>query len=131
MTAINKIMIAGYLGKDPQKRMSKTDSPFCTFSVGVKRAFSKNNETDWFSVIAFGKQAEVIERNFKKGDPIFVSGRIELKEEDSNGVKTTRVSVVLNEFSFLSQNNVNRSDRQPIDNKNRDVESFIDDDIPF
>jgi single-strand DNA-binding protein len=82
----------GYMGKDPEMKWSQDGKTAITsFTVAVKRPKWNQNDkefTDWHKCKAFGKKAEFIANNFKKGDCVMVSGRVELNEwTDKEGVK--------------------------------------------
>lgn len=75
---LNDLKIQGYLGRDPElSEVNGQKGTFkkVTFSVGVGRDFG--DETDWFRCVLIGKRAEVIDKYFRKGSEIIVSGRME------------------------------------------------------
>ena len=85
---LNKIIIHGYLGRDPELKEYKNalgeTKSLCNLSVGVSRI---NEGTDWFDVTFFGKRAEVIEKFFSKGSQIIVSGRMQSDTVEKDGRK--------------------------------------------
>lgn len=77
---MNKIIITGRLGRDPELKTGGNGTEYCKFSVAVdRRKTSKDQEkkTDWFYCTAFGKTAVFIDKYFKKGDGIEIEGRME------------------------------------------------------
>lgn len=126
---LNHITIHGYCGADPElveKQGQNGAYKQVTFSVGVGRDFG--DETDWFRCSMNGKRAEVIEKYFRKGSEIIVSGRMEsYKKKDGSG---TGWSLRVTDFDFAGKGD-NKRDAQT---RNDDIpDSFEDatDDIPF
>lgn len=77
---MNRIIITGRLGKDPELKTGASGNEYTQFSVAVDRRKAKDGEekkTDWFRCTAFGKTAAFIEKYFKKGDGIEIQGRME------------------------------------------------------
>lgn len=77
---MNRIIITGRLGKDPELKTGASGNEYCQFSVAVDRGYTKEGEekkTDWFRCTAFGQTAAFIEKYFKKGDGIEIQGRME------------------------------------------------------
>lgn len=126
----NDITIHGYIGRDPElETIQGMNGPFnkTTFSVGVSRDFG--DETDWFRCEIIGKRAEVVEKWFRKGSQIIVSGRMEsyTPKNDQN-----RKSWVLKvrDFDFCDKKvNTDGSSAEP-----NDPEGFgpmNEDEMPF
>ena len=77
---MNKTIISGRLGRDPELQTGASGAEYCTFSVAVDRRKGKDDEekkTDWFRCVAFNKTAVFIHTYFKKGDGIEIIGRME------------------------------------------------------
>ena len=77
---MNRSVITGRLGRDPELKTGGSGTEYCQFSVAVdRRKADKDQEkkTDWFRCVAFGKTAAFIEKYFKKGDGIEIQGRME------------------------------------------------------
>lgn len=126
---LNHIIIHGYIGSNPElteKQGQNGTYKQVTFSVGVGRDFG--DETDWFRCSMNGKRAEVIEKYFRKGSEIIVSGRMEsYKKKDGSG---TGWSLRVTDFDFAGKSD-NKRDAQT---RSDDIpDSFEDatDDIPF
>lgn len=120
----NKITIHGYLGRDPElKDYTKPNGEtgkLVNFSVGVSRDIGDG--TDWFDVTMFGRRAEVIEKFFRKGSQIIVSGRMQstLSEPGPDGKKRKFWKLLASDFDFCDskdsprgQNQVAQSDEVP------------------
>lgn len=102
---MNKTIITGRLGRDPELKTGQTGAEYCTFSVAVDRRKTDKDEekkTDWFRCVAFGKTAVFVDKYFKKGDGIEIIGRMEnspYKDKDSDKVRDSwQLLVELIEF---------------------------------
>ena len=105
---LNKVQIIGHLGKDPEMRYTPSGKPVTTFTVAVSRSWNtgdgeRHNETEWFSVVAFGSLAETCKTYLAKGKQVYVDGRLQTRRwDDKEGVKHTSVEIVANEMIMLS-----------------------------
>lgn len=100
---MNKIILSGRLVKDPEITSSASGTTFARFSIAVNRRFKRDNEpdADFFSCSAFGKTAEFIEKFFKKGSRIEVTGRLENNNyTNKEGKKIYDVRVMVEEAEF-------------------------------
>ncbi|MEK9644562.1 MAG: single-stranded DNA-binding protein [Alphaproteobacteria bacterium] len=76
---MNKVILIGNVGKDPENRVTHSGAPVVNFSLATSR-FRKEDGPDWHNVAAFGKTAEIIQKYVKKGSRIAVEGRIEYQK---------------------------------------------------
>lgn len=103
----NKVILMGNLTRDPEMRATQNGTALCKFSIAVNRRFSKQNETDFFNVTAWGQTAEFVGKWFSKGRMILVEGRIENDNyTDNNGVKHYSMNIIAENVSFCG----NKSD---------------------
>lgn len=104
---LNKVMIIGHLGRDPEMRFTPSGRPVTTFSVAVSRTWNSSNgerrsKTEWFKVVAWGNLAEICKKFLTKGQQVYVEGRLETRQwEDKDGQKRTSVDVVASEMTML------------------------------
>lgn len=102
---MNKVILVGRLTKDPENRTSG-DTTVTRFSVAVNRNFKNANgeyEADFPNCIAFGKTAEFVEKYFKKGDAIGITGRLQTGSyTNKNGDKVYTTDVVIDTVEFVS-----------------------------
>jgi single-strand DNA-binding protein len=103
---VNKVIIIGNLGADPEVRYTQSGSPVCNLRVAVgerrKEGDGWREHTEWVSVVCFGKTAENVGQYMSKGKQIYVEGRMqtrEYKDKDGNNRKATEV--VANQVVFL------------------------------
>ncbi len=107
MTGLCKVVLVGNLGRDPEKRYTQDGRPVTRFRVAATtRRRERDGEwvdhTEWFSVTAFGRQAETVAERATKGMRVYVEGRLELREyETQNGGKGFSLDVTANEVLLL------------------------------
>jgi single-strand DNA-binding protein len=106
---LNKVMIIGNLGRDPEMRYTPNGKPVTSFSVAVSRTYMKpegerTEVTDWFNVVAWGRLAEICSQYLTKGSMVYVEGRLETRSwEGDNGQKHYRTEVVANDVNILDR----------------------------
>lgn len=104
---LNKVMIIGNLGRDPEMRYTPSGRPVTTFSVAANRQYTnaegeKQTDTEWFNVVAWGKLAEICNQYLAKGRKVYVEGRLQSRQwEDAQGTRHTSVEIVANEMIML------------------------------
>lgn len=123
---MNKVIIVGRLAKNPELRTTQTGKSVATFSVAADRRFKQEGQptADFFNVVAWGRQAEVICQYLGKGNQIALSGRLQSRSYDAqDGTRRYVTEIVLEEFDFVGS----RSDR----NDNATVEDMAEIDEDF
>lgn len=104
---LNKVMIIGYVGRDPEMRYTPSGRPVTSFSVATSRTWvssegERREETEWFNVVAWGSLAEICKAHLTKNQQIYVEGRLQTRGwEDDNGKKHYRTELVANEMILL------------------------------
>src|SRR6266699_6641706 len=104
---LNKIMLIGNLGRDPELQVTSDGTPFTRFSLAVSRTYKTNSgekkeETEWFNIVAWRQLAEICERYLHKGSKVYIEGRLtQRKYTDREGVQRTSVEVIASDFQFL------------------------------
>jgi len=105
---LNKIMLIGNLGKDPELQVTSEGTPITKFSLAVNRYTKSSNgerkeETEWFNIVAWRQLAETCERYLHKGSKVYIEGRLtQRKYTDKNGIERTTVEVIANEMEMLT-----------------------------
>jgi len=106
---LNKVMIIGNLGRDPEMRYTPSGKPVTSFSVAVSRTYMKpegerTEVTDWFNIVAWGRLAEICSQYLTKGSMVYVEGRLETRSwEGDNGQKHYRTEVVASDVNILDR----------------------------
>jgi single-strand DNA-binding protein len=109
---LNKVMIIGNVGRDPEMRYMPSGRPVTSFSVATTRSWTSSEgeqreETEWFNVVAWGKLAEVCKQLLSKGRQVYVEGRLQTRSwEDSEGKKRYRTELVAREMIVLGDRRV-------------------------
>lgn len=104
---LNKVMIIGNLGKDPQMRYTPSGSPVTNFTVAVNRVLrtpegDSREETEWFNIVAWARLAETCNEYLRKGARVYIEGRLQTRHwEDQQGQKRTTMEIVANEMLML------------------------------
>ena len=106
MTSINKVILVGRAGKDPEVKQIPSGS-VANFSIATSESYKdkagvKQETTEWTNIVAFGKLAEIIEKYVTKGSLVFVEGKLKTdKFTDKNGIEKYSTKVVINELKLL------------------------------
>lgn len=109
MAGLNKILLIGNLGKDPEMRYTPQGHPVTTFSLAVSRSVpvkegERKDETEWFNIVTWDKLAENCNQYLSKGKKAFVEGRLRTRNwEGQDGQKRTSVEVIANTVMFLDR----------------------------
>ena len=101
---MNKVVLVGRLVRDPELRTTGTGRSVCSFSLAVDRRFKQDGQptADFFNIVAWGKQAELISQYLGKGRQIALSGRLQSRSYMAkDGSKRYVTEVVLEEFDFI------------------------------
>ena len=120
MASLNKVMIIGNLGRDPEMRYLPSGVPVTNFSVAASRRWTSRDgeqreETEWFNVECFEKLAETANQYLAKGRQVYVEGRLHTRSWDdkNTGEKRYRTEVVATNLVLLGQRDAPGDDRQP------------------
>jgi single-strand DNA-binding protein len=104
---LNKVMIIGHLGRDPEMRYTPSGRPVTTYSVATSRSWNttdgeRRSDTEWFNVVAWGSLAEICKQYLAKGQQVYIEGRLQTRRwEDDDGNKRTTVEIVAKEMIML------------------------------
>jgi len=147
---LNKVMIIGRLGKDPEMRYTPGGSPVTTFSVAAGRQWKDGNgelheETEWFNVVTWNKLAEICNEHLRKASRVYIEGRLQTRHwEDQNGIAHYRTEVVASDMIMLdsrgprepshyADDHYHQHDQHPQQRNQpqRDALDIGDEDIPF
>lgn len=99
---LNIAAVVGRLVAEPELKTTKHGTSVMAFTVAVKRSYSKENDTDFLDVVAWGKTAEFIKMHFVKGNLIAVDGRIQSRlYEDKEGKTRKATEIIANNINFV------------------------------
>jgi single-strand DNA-binding protein len=140
---LNRVSIIGNLGKDPEIRQTAAGTSVGNLNIGVtekrKEGDEYKDQTEWISVVVFGKTAENASKYLQKGRQVFVEGRLQTRKwEDKTGQTRYTTEVIASQLLFLgsAKDNNSFSSQAPsaasLNESSMDSDNFIDDDdIPF
>ncbi len=107
MASVNKVILIGNLGKDPEVRYTPTGQAVCNFTLATNDSWTdkqgqKQERTEWHRVVAWGKQAELCGEYLSKGRPVYVEGRLQTREwMDKENRKNYTTEIVMDRMQFL------------------------------
>ncbi len=135
MASLNKIMVIGNVGRDPELRMTPNGTPVAEFSVAVNRVFNsgdqRSEETTWFRVSCWRGLGERAQQILQKGRLVYVEGRLRAREwTDRDGKNRTSLEIDATDFQVLDS----RRDREAVAGATPAVPesgTFDPDEIPF
>lgn len=115
--SVNKVILVGRLGKDPEVRTTNGDQTVANFSIATDESYKnrdgeKVKRTEWHRIVIWGKLAGIVEQYLTKGSLVYLEGRIQTKEwEDGEGVKRTNKDIVCDTLRMLGGGE--RNDDEP------------------
>ena len=135
---LNKVMVIGHLGKDPEMRYTPSGRPVTTFSIAVSRSWNtadgeRRSETEWFNIVSWGNLAEICKQYLHKGQQVYIEGRLQTRYwEDKEGQKHTSVEVVANEMLMLGdRRDSNNSSQESEEDDDQSAPVADEDEFPF
>jgi len=134
---LNKVMLIGNVGKDPQMHYSQGGNAVASFSIATvekwkDKSGAKQEKTEWHNVVIFGKLAEVVSQYVHKGSKLYVEGKLQTdKYTDKEGVERYTTKVIANSMVMLDgkKDDVEQESGGGIDPA--DPMAGMEDDIPF
>ena len=104
---LNKVMVIGNMGRDPEMRYTPSGKPVTSFSLASSRSWvapdgERREETEWFNVVAWGGLAEICNQKLFKSQQVYVEGRLQTRSwEDDNGQRHFRTEIVASDMIIL------------------------------
>ena len=127
MINLNKTLHAGNLTRDPELRDTKSGTKVAGIAIAINRQWkdkdgNQQQETEFQDITAYGKQAETISQYFKKGDPIFVEGRLKTEKwEDKDGNPRSKKIIILENFKFFNMGKKKQEELKSVKQDDLDV----------
>jgi single-strand DNA-binding protein len=107
---VNKVILIGNLGRDPEVRSTPSGQPVANFTLATSRRWKDKNgqrqeQTEWHHIVCFGRQAEVAGQYLTKGKQLYVEGRLQTRSWDDRqtGEKRYRTEIICDNFQMLGQ----------------------------
>ena len=138
---INKVILIGRLGRDPEVRSTPSGQTVTNFTVATNRIYNdrdgnRQEQTEWHNIVCWGRQAEIAGQYLTKGRQIYIEGRLQTRswEDRQSGDKRYRTEVICENFQMLGprgEQNTGGSQPSGTDTKGELSAPPEDDDIPF
>ena len=128
MASVNKVILVGNLGRDPELRSTNNGLQIAKFSLATTEKRNDQEQTEWHNVVAFGRQAETAGQYLKKGSKVYIEGSLHTSNYEKDGEKRYRTEITCRNFQFLDS-----TPQEPRQQslKPDEVEEDFTDDIPF
>ena len=130
---LNKVILIGRLGRDPETRYMPNGEAVCNFSVATSEKYTDKNgqrqeATEWHNVTMYRKLAEIAGQYLKQGSQVYIEGKIKSRKyTDKNGVERTAYDIIANEMKMLGGNAQTPAQKQ----QPAQAQDDISDDVPF
>ena len=127
---LNKVMLIGRLGRDPEMRYAPSGRPVTSFSLATSRSWNTSNgerrtETEWFTIVAWGSLAEICKNHLTKGQQVYIEGRLQTRHwDDAEGNKHSATEVIANEMIMLGE-------RRDLNDSEGEAAAHDEDEFPF
>ena len=138
MASLNKVMIIGNLGSEPEMRFTPNGNPVTSFRVATNRVYTtaegeRREETEWFTVVAWNKLAEQCNQFLAKGRLIYAEGRLHTRTwEGQDGQKHYRTEIIANRVTFLDRQAVAPLPEEKVEEEKVEEAGELEpEDIPF
>lgn len=140
MASVNKTIIVGNLGKDPEIRYSPDGKAIASISVATtetwrdKQSGEKQERTEWHRITMFGKLAEIAGEYLKKGSQVYIEGslRTEKYKDKETGQDRSTTKIIANEMQMLGgRSQSGQQAPKPAPSRAREPDFIVEDDIPF
>lgn len=126
MSGMNKVIIVGRLGSDPEIKNTQNGKVVASFSVATSEKYNGNEKTEWHRIIAWEKQAEIAKNYLAKGNIVGIEGKIQSREYEDGGVKKKITEIICQSITLLET-----SDKRKIQENKELTSNTQDEDIPF
>ncbi|MDY6861442.1 MAG: single-stranded DNA-binding protein [Thermodesulfobacteriota bacterium] len=134
--SVNKVILIGRLGADPEVRYTSDGTPVATFSLAtnenwVNKKGEKEERTEWHRIVAWRKLGEICGEYLSKGKQVYVEGKLQTRNwEDRDGNKKSTTEIIANNMQMLGKSDMEKeiSEEIPIP---KDSELHTEEDIPF
>ncbi|HVF59788.1 MAG TPA: single-stranded DNA-binding protein [Thermoanaerobaculia bacterium] len=117
---LNKVLLIGNLGRDPEVRSTPSGQPVASFTLATNRRWrdksgAKQEQTEWHNIVVWGRQAEIAGQYLTKGKQIYVEGRLQTRswEDRQSGEKRYRTEIVCDNFQMLGGGRGGGGDFEP------------------
>jgi single-strand DNA-binding protein len=106
--SVNKVILVGRLGRDPESRFTSSGQQVCNFTLATDETFKdrageRQKRTEWHRIVLWGRLAEISQQYLKRGSLVYIEGRLQTRQwDDRTGNKRTTTEIVANAMKMLS-----------------------------
>lgn len=124
---LNKVMVIGNIGRDPEMRYTPSGKPVTSFSLASSRSWTapdgeRREETEWFNVVTWGNLAEICNQKLFKSQQVYVEGRLQTRSwEDDRGQRHFRTEVIANEMIILGPRDNKQHNKLSVNGRELDL----------
>ncbi len=136
--SVNRVILVGRLGRDPETRYTSSGQAVCNFTLATNEVYrnrtgERQERTEWHRIVIWGKLAETAQQYLKKGSLVYIEGRIQTRQwDDRDGNKRTSTEIVANTFRMLGGRGEGVAELEPSAPEAEAPEPEIsDEDLPF
>ena len=128
MASLNKVMLIGNLGKDPEVNYTAAGQTVASFTIATTERFKnkageQEERTEWHKIVAWGKLAEIVRDYVEKGKTVYIEGKLQTRKwQDNSGVEKYTTEIIADKLQMLSPARQQSSTYEP---------PVEDDDVPF
>ena len=135
---VNKVLIIGNLGSDPEIKYTKAGDPVANLSIATSESWKDKNSGDlqekveWHRVVMFSRLAEIAEQYLKKGSKVFVEGKLQTRKwQDQEGKDRYTTEVVAKEMTMLDSRSTSQAQEKSPKVESEKPKDDFEEDIPF
>ncbi len=108
MTGVNKVILVGHLGRDPEVRHTESGTTVANFNIATTERYNdkqgeRQERTEWHRIVAWAKLADICEKYLHKGKQVYIEGRLQTRSWDEDGKKRYTTEVVARELVMLGK----------------------------
>lgn len=139
MRGVNKVILVGTLGKDPETRNFQNGSSVCNFSIATSESWNdkqtgeRQEHTEWHRISAGNKLAEIAQKYLKKGSNVYIEGSIKSRKwTDKEGIERYQTEIRCDSLQMLDSKPTGESERKSDNRRSQDFQAPpVLDDLPF
>lgn len=130
MSSVNKVILIGRVGKDPEVRNTQSGTSVANLTLATSEKYDGNEKTEWHDIVFWKGLAEVVEKYVKKGDQIYIEGKLTTRSWEHEGVKKYRTEIVASNMTMLGGKKESQTGYRK-DEIQSGISKELDDDLPF
>jgi single-strand DNA-binding protein len=131
MASVNKVILVGNLGRDPETRYSADGAAITNVSIATTYKYKEKEETEWHRIVFFSKLAEIAAKYLRKGSSVYIEGRLKTRKwTDKDGVEKYSTEIIADQMQMLGSKPADADEERQTKPAPKTV-ADMDDSIPF